>query len=170
MPKPGAAISRFSSLIPLAACSLLATCSEPAPVSYALGEPIDVILFELKVVRAERVPNLHPHAARIHLRDGEKAVAVHLNWKGIDGYDGAGIDPFLEHSLYVIDDAGDKYKVDDAVSRREYMGHFLSTGERDRDLVAIFIVHEDSRELVLHIEHPDPPDGGSRLMAIPLGT
>jgi hypothetical protein len=94
-----------------------------------------------------------------------------VNWKGIDRYDGAGIDLFLKHSLYVIDDAGDRYKVADAISRREFMGHYSRIGEqRDRDFVVIFIVHEDSHALVLHIEHPDPPDDGSRLMAIPLDT
>jgi hypothetical protein len=178
MPKPGAAISRFGSLIALVACSLLAMCSEPTPVVYALGEPIPLIVFELKVVRTESIPSLHPYAGSIFdassgatVRDGEKAVAVHVNWKGIDRYDGAGIDLFLKHSLYVIDDAGDRYKVADAISRREFMGHYSMIGEqRDRDFVVIFIVHEDSRALVLHIEHPDPPDDGSRLMAIPLDT
>lgn len=172
MPKPGAAINRFGSLITLAACALTAACSEPEPVVYALGEPIDLILFELRVVKTEAVPNLHPHARQIDLRDGEKVVAVHVSVSGLEGYEYPGmiVIPFLEHSFYVVDDVGDRYSADDAVSRREYMGHLPTIGQSWRNFVIIFIVHEDSRELVLHIEHPEPPDGGSGLLAIPLGT
>ena len=172
MPKPGAAINRFGNLITLAACFLPAACSEPEPIVYAVGESIPLILFELRVVKAESVPNLHPHARQIDLRDGEKAVAIHVSVSGLDGYDYPGmiVIPFLEAKLYVVDDVRDRYSANDAVSRREYMGHLPTIGESWRNFVIIFIVHEDSRALVLHIEHPEPPDRYSRLLAVPLGT
>ena len=174
MPKPGAAINRFGNfaLIALAAGFLPAACSESEPVVYAVGEPIPLILFELRVVKTESVPNLHPYARRIYLRDGEKAVAVHVSVSGLDGYEYPGmiVIPFLQAKLYVVDDVGDRYSADDAVSRREYMGHLPTMAESWRNFVIIFIVHEDSRALVLHIEHPEPPDGGSGLLAVPLGT
>ena len=174
MRKLAAAISRFASFASLAlGVSILpAACGEPEPVVYAVGESIPLMLFELRVVKSESVPNLHPHANQIYGRKGQKAVAVHVSVSGLDGYEYPGmiVIPFLEHSFYVVDDVGDRYEVDDAVSRREYMGHIPTIGESWRNFVIIFIVHEDSRALVLHIEHPEPPDGSSGLLAVPLGT
>ncbi len=178
MGKPRASICRFGrpSQVVLAASLLLAGCSsDPEPLAYSVGDTIELGLFNLRIVRAERVPNLNPYYRSSLLREGEKAIAVHVVWSGLEQIDRPAmiVGAFLEDRLTILDDAGDQYAADDAVSAREFAGHLPTIGGPSRgpsrSFVVTFPIHEDSRDLILLIEHPDPPDRDSRLLAVPLG-
>ena len=175
-------MSKFGrlSLAVLAASLFQVSCSdsEPEPITYSPGDSISLGLFTIKVTRAERMQALHPlFSGSRSVPEGEKAIAVHVTWSGlkISGNSNMNMHTLLEDILSIVDDVGDRYPADEALTRSEFMlnrSEFvrqLPAGGSSRSSVVVFYVHEESHDLVLMIEHPDPRDGSSRLLAVPLG-
>ena len=168
-------MSRFGrlSLAVLAASLFQVSCSEPEPkpLTYSPGDSISLGLVTIKVTRAERMQELHPFfSGSRSVPEREKAIAVHVTWSGlkISGNSNMIMNTLLEDRLSIVDDAGDQYPADEALTRSEFIRQ-LPTGGSSRSSVVVFYVHEESHDLMLMIEHPDPRDGSSRLLAVPLG-
>lgn len=161
------------SLAMLATSLFLASCSEPEPelIEYSVGDSISLGLFTIEVTRAQRMPELHPlFSGSWSVPEGEKAIAVHVNWSElkISGPSNMIMNTLLKDRLFIVDDVGDQYPADEALTRSEFMRQ-LPVGGLSQTSVLVFYVHEESHDLVLMIEHPDPPEGSSRLLAVPLG-
>ena len=159
----------------LASGLLVAGCAgEPAmePIEYSTGDRIALSKITVTVERTEHVRTTSTDSRRLQSNlagPGERAIAVFVRWSGLEDLSqterGFFIRSFLENRLSVVDDAGDRYQTVDVLEASQYLEQIGGSGST---IVAVFHLHEDSRKLVLLIEHPDPPEGQSPLVAVSL--
>jgi hypothetical protein len=154
------------------ACLLAAACSSEPPRQIAVGEDIEVGPYVFKVVRGRPAPNPPPPISTFRSQPGKKGIVVFVDWKTLDGNMDvmrrlAFVESFLENQLSIADAEGKRTKVFGAMQAR--LMYMEDPGPNWRDWVVVFHVPDDSRDLTLMVENPEPRDGQARVTAVPLG-
>jgi hypothetical protein len=168
---PTSLARRLATTLLLAICLLVATCAKEPPRQIALGDEIPVGPYTLKVLRARNAPNPPPPISTFRSQEGKKAIVVVIYWKTLDDVDGlrrlAFAEKFLESQLSISDADGAQTPALSAMQERVMF--MKDPGANWRDWVVVFFVPDQSRDLTLLVENPEPREGQARLNAIPLG-
>jgi len=167
----GAGRAAFGVLLGVA-CLLALACSTEPPLQSAPGDDIEVGPYVFKVVRGRHAPNPPPPISTFRSQPGKKGIVVVVDWKTLDGNMDvmrrlAFIESFLENQLSIADSEGKRTKAFSAMQAR--LMYMEDPGPNWRDWVVVFHVPDDSRELTLMVENPEPREGQARLTAVPLG-
>jgi hypothetical protein len=154
------------------ACLLAVACTKETPRQMALGDDIEVGPYAFRVLRARNAPNPPPPISTFRRQPGKKGIVVFVHWKTLDGDMDmmrrlAFIESFFDNQFSIADAEGRRTEAFDAMQDRlMYMG---DPGPNWRDWVVVFYVPDESRDLTLLVENPQPREGQARLTAVPLG-
>lgn len=169
---PGSLAPRLTATLLLATICLLAVaCAQEPPRQIALGVEIPVGPYAFEVRRARNTPNPPPPISTFRKQPGKKGIVAFVSWKTLGDVDGlsrlALAEKFLENQLSISDADGTRTQAVGAMQERiMYMG---DPGANWRDWVVVFFVPDESRDLTLLVENPEPREGQARLTAVPLG-
>jgi hypothetical protein len=158
--------------IPLiAACLLAFACTQEPPRHTALGEEIAVGPYALEIVRARKAPNPPPPISTFRGQPGKKCIVVTVYWKTLADMDAirriAFIESFLENQLSIADAEGTRTKAFSAM--QEKLMFMEDPGPNWRNWVVVFHVPDESRDLALLLENPEPRENQARFTSTPLG-
>lgn len=154
------------------ACLLAVACSKEPPRQVALGDDIEVGPYAFSVLRARNAPNPPPPISTFRSQPGKKGIVVFVYWKTLAGDMDvmqrlAFIESFFNNQLSIADTEGKKTEALDAMQER--LMYMEDPGPNWRNWVIVFNVPDDSRDLTLIVENPEPREGQARLTAVPLG-
>lgn len=154
------------------ACLLAAACAKETSRQIALGQDVEIGPYALKVVGARDAPNPPPPLNSFRDEPGKKCIVVFVRWTKLqDGMDAvdrqALIESFLENQLSVADGAGRQAAASRAM--RERMMYMEDPGANWWDWIVLFYVPDESRDLAVTIENPEPREDQARRIAVPLG-
>jgi hypothetical protein len=153
------------------ACLLSFACTQEPPRQVALRDEIAIGPYALEILRARHAPNPPPPISTFRSQPGKKGIVVFVYWKKLPDIDGmrrlAFIENFLDNQLWIADSNGKRTKAFDAM--QEQLMFMQDPGSNWRDWIVVFYVPDDSRELTLLVENPEPRDGQARFTATPLG-
>lgn len=146
-------------------------CSDP-PRQVALGQDIEIGPYILRVERVRPAPNPPPPISTFRSQPGKKGIVVYVDWKKLDDDMEvmrrlAFIESFIENQFSMANAEGVQTKVFGAMQAG--LMYMQDPGRNWRDWVAVFHVPEDSKDLTLLVENPEPREGQARVTAIPLG-
>jgi hypothetical protein len=163
---------RFAASILLSgACLLAFACAKEPARQIALGDDIAIGPYALSILRARNAPNPPPPISTFRSQPGKKGIVVLVSWKTLDGLDAMGrmvfIEKFLESQLSIADSAGGRTEPFGAMQARLMV--MQDPGANWRDWVVVFHVPDESRDLTLLVENPEPREGQARVTATPLG-
>jgi hypothetical protein len=154
-----------------AICLLAVACANEPPQQIAIGSDIPVGPYAFRVLRARNAPNPPPPISTFRSQAGKKGIVAFVYWKALDDVDGirrqALIEQFLENQLSISDADGTRTEALSAMQERVMF--MQDPGSNWRDWVVVFFVPEQSRDLTLLVENPEPREGQARLIAVPLG-
>jgi hypothetical protein len=168
----GTLAARLTATLLLATICLLAVaCAQEPPRQIALGAEVPVGPYAFEVRRARNTPNPPPPISTFRKQPGKKGIVAFVSWKTMDDVDGlnrlALAEKFLENQLSISDADGTRTPALGAMQERVmYMG---DPGANWRDWVVVFFVPDQSRDLTLLVENPEPREGQASLIAVPLG-
>lgn len=154
------------------ACLLAVACTAAAPREVALGDDIEVGPYAFRVLHARNAPDPPPPLSTFRTRPGKKGIVVFVNWTrlGVD-WDAQQrwlfVESFIESQLSVVDSEGRRTEVAGVLPERLF--YMQEPGANWRDWVVVFYVPDESRDLTVLVENPEPREGQSRLTAVPLG-
>ncbi len=154
------------------ACLLAVACTTEAPRKVALGEDIEVGPYAFTIVSARNAPDPPPPLSTFRTQPSKKGIVVFVDWKrlGVD-WDVRQrwlfVESFIERQFSVVDSEGRRTEVAGVMPER--LLYMQDPGANWRDWVVVFYVPDESRDLILLVENPEPRDGQSRLAAVPLG-
>lgn len=156
----------------LGAIGLLAVaCAQEPARQVALGAEIPVGPYAFEVLRARNAPNPPPPISTFRSQEGKKAIVAFVSWKTLDDVDGlqrlAFVEKFLESQLSISDADGTRTPALSAMQERAMF--MKDPGSNWRDWVVVFFVPDQSRDLTLLVENPEPREGQARLIGVPLG-
>jgi hypothetical protein len=162
---------RLASALAIGAGLLATACASEPPRPTALREDIPAGPYTLRIMLARNVPDPPPPISTFRAQPGKKGIVVFVSWKGLEDLDPmrrlAFIENFLENQLSVSDAAGEETEAVGAMQER--LMFMDDPGQNWRDWVVVFYVPEDSRDLTLLVENPEPRDDQARVTATPLG-
>jgi len=164
---------RVTVLVFLIAASLLAlACTQDPPRQIARGEDIEIGPYAFRVLRARNAPNPPPPISTFRSQPGKKGIVVFVYWKAL-GNDMdverrlAFIESFFKNQLSIADSGGTQIEVLDSMQER--LMYMQDPGPNWRDWVVVFYVPDESQDLTLLVENPEPREGQPRRIAVPLG-
>ena len=173
MAERGLRVGRFASGVLLAgACLLAAACARETPRQAALSDEIAVGPYTFQVVGARDSPNPPPPISTFRNEPGKKGIVVFVRWNPSQ-HDLAVMDRlalienFLEAQLSIVNSAGQRTPVFQAIP--EKLMYMQDPGGNWWDWIVVAYVPDQSRDLTLLVENPEPREGQSRLTAVPLG-
>ena len=166
-------VSRFAAGALLGgACLLAVACTTEVPRKVALGDDIEVGPYAFRVLQARSAPDPPPPLSTFRTQPGKKGIVVFVDWKKLDvDWDVQQrwlfVESFIERQFSVVDSEGRRTGVAGVLPERLF--YMQEPGANWRDWVVVFYVPDESRDLTLLVENPEPRDGQSRLTAVPLG-
>jgi hypothetical protein len=155
-----------------AACLFAGACALEPPRPVALREDIAVGPYVFRVLSARNAPNPPPPISTFRDQPGKKGVVVSVYWKTLDDNMDvvrrlAFIENFLTDNLSIADSEGKRTEAFHAMQEKlMYMG---DPGPNWRDWVVVFFVPNESRDLTLIVENPEPREGQTRFTSTTLG-
>jgi hypothetical protein len=154
------------------ACLLAVACTTEAPRKVALGSDIEVGPYAFSVLHARNAPDPPPPLSTFRTRPGKKGIVVFVDWKRMDvDWDVQRrwlfVESFIERQFSVVDSEGRRTEVAGVLPERLF--YMQEPGASWRDWVVVFYVPDESRGLTVLVENPEPREGQSRLIAVPLG-
>ena len=162
-------VRRAAATLVTAAC--LCACAPEPPRPVALREDIAVGPYVFRVLSARNAPNPPPPISTFRDQPGKKGVVVSVYWKTLDDKMDvvrrlAFIENFLTDNLSIADSQGTRTEAFHAMQEKlMYMG---DPGPNWRDWVVVFFVPNESRDLALIVENPEPREGQTRFTSTPL--
>jgi hypothetical protein len=143
------------------------------PTSFSLKEPIPLGTLVVSVSSAKVVTSPPVPLSSLRAQPGEKVVAVFVTLEGLDAFEGLDrrsfAEKFLEGRSSLEDPAGRRTPAWHAMPKGLYHNFGDLGGTQSPDYVVVFHVPEESRDLTLLLENPEPGQGQPQLGAVELG-
>jgi hypothetical protein len=154
-----------------AACLLAVACTQEPPRHIGLGDEIAVGPYALEIVRARKAPNPPPPISTFRSQPRKRCIVVSVYWKTLADLDAIRrivfVESFLENQLSIADAEGKRTKAFGAM--QEKLMFMEDPGPNWRNWVVVFHVSDESRDLALLVENPEPREGQARFTSTPLG-
>jgi len=167
---PGSDRRWFTLLLVL--CAAFGCAQQARTASFKLREKIPFGPIAVSVNGWEEVGQTHAPLSSLRTLEGEKAIAVFVDWSGLDSYaeqDRQGFaEAFLRVSLKLVGSDGMEYKAVSAMTREIY-NFSGQVSAAPRDWVVVFHVRADSRGYTLRLSHPDPGEESFDVAIVQLG-
>lgn len=159
-------------LICLFASAVIACATEGRPARYALGEEIDLGIISLSVSEWHEVRATSSPLRSLYPPEGEKPVVVFVRWRGLGEYADFDrrrfVEAFLRDRLTLVDSDGFEYEALSAIPEGLYQMSGGVPGVAPPEWVVVFWAWVDSAGFTLHIEHPEPDEGGFHVAVVDL--
>jgi len=153
-------------------CAALGCAVEGRTASFKVREQISFDVISVSVRGWEPVGRTHAPLSSLRAAEGEKVIAVFVDWSGLEPFKEPDrqqfAEKFLGGRLKLVDSEGRGYRSVSAMPRGVY-DFSNEPAPMPRDWVVVFHVRSDSEGYTLRLSHPDARGKSFDVAVVPLG-